>query len=113
MLPIKPQTYNEIIRFKKSLELKSYFPEITDEIFEKIYNFISVPGNLIVVSENILAFSQRNGGVTETFPITTPLNGNIYRVGMHLFNIQTPYHSSGSGDGGSGSNNNNNNNNNA
>ena len=40
MIDKKPKTYNEIVRMKKCYTLTQYFSNITENVFNEIYNFL-------------------------------------------------------------------------
>ena len=115
MIDKKPKSYNEIIRLKKCYTLTQYFSNITENIFNEVYDFLSQsPNNSIVANQQILSFVDENLKVIKTFSVI-PINDSFDRIEIDDSDVSvTPnyesssYHSSG----GSSSNNNNNNNNN-
>ncbi len=114
---VRPKTYAEILRFQKCLRLRRYVPEMDDELFNRVYEFIGVPGNKVYVSGGMLDFTDPHGVQVDSVKITPPVAGNtgfysIIVLSAQDMNISVPYSGSDGGDGGGGSNNNNNNNNN-
>ena len=113
-MAIYPKTYNEVMRFKRCMQLKTYIPECDDEMAEKAYLFVSEhPENKVSCSGNMLSFMNYAGEVVFTMALASVAQGitSIELTGL-TFSVTQPYVYSG-GDGGvSGNNNNNNNNNN-
>ena len=111
----EPETYEELMRMKKCVELTKYY-SLTKEELETIYNFLKENPDAKVVGDtkNISLIKGANAASVMTIAsacISTidgiVINNKGYKVIPHY----TP--SSGSGGyGGSSSNNNNNNNNN-
>ena len=119
MINIKPRTYNEIMRFAGCMELKKYLPNLTDEMIETMYEFLSLnPMNKVLLTPDLLSFVNA-AGKTERATVVDASIGNFSRVvlGTNTFNVVNMTNlgrSSGSGCGscsGCSSNNNNNNNN--
>lgn len=115
MIDKKPKTYNEIVRLKKCYTLTNYFNNITENVFNEIYNFLGQsPDNSIVANQQVLSFVDATTKVIKTIPLVPKNNSfdaiRIGKTGVSVTPHYDPssYHSSG----GSSSNNNNNNNNN-
>jgi hypothetical protein len=52
-----PETYEELLRFKKCVDLTKYY-ELSEEEIEKIYNFLaSTPGAIVIGNKNGLSLS--------------------------------------------------------
>ncbi len=116
MLNIQPRTYQEAITLARSLLVRKYAPDLSDEQLEKIYHFISSsPQHRVYISNNILKFSDRPGHFPETFPVENTIEGfqnlHLSAASLSVFG-NFPRASSDAGGGVSGNNNNNNNNNN-
>ena len=57
MIDKKPKTYNEIVRLKKCYTLANYYSNITENMFNEIYDFLAESeDNSIVANQNILSF---------------------------------------------------------
>lgn len=115
MIDKQPKTYNEIIRLKKCYTLANYYSNITENMFNEIYDFLGEsPDNSIVANQTILSFVDENGKVIKTFSII-PKDTSFDRINIDDKGVSvTPHYdsSSSSWSGSSGNNNNNNNNNN-
>lgn len=115
MIDKQPKTYNEIIRLKKCYTLANYYSNITENMFNEIYDFLGEsPDNSIVANQTILSFVDGNGKVIKTFSII-PKDTSFDRINIDDRGVSvTPHYdsSSSSWSGSSGNNNNNNNNNN-
>lgn len=121
MIDIKPKTYNEIVRLKKCYTLANYYNDVTENLFNEIYNFLGEsPMNSIVANQQVLSFVDGASKVVKTVSLT-PKNFSFdsIKVGSKGVSITPHYEpnyygsgSSGSSFGGSTNNNNNNNNNN-
>ena len=113
----KPKTYNEIVRMKKCQTLANYYSNITENMFNEVYNFLAADNNnSAVANRTVLSLVDAKGTVTKTFPLVlknSAIDGlKIGSGGISVIDHYTP--SSGGSSGGSSSNNNNikNNNNN-
>lgn len=116
MIDKKPKTYNEIVRLKKCYTLANYYSNITENMFNEIYDFLAESeNNSIVANQNILSFVDGTGKVIKTFSIV-PKNTSFDRIDISDRGVSVTTHydpsSSSSWGGSSGNNNNNNNNNN-
>ena len=114
MIDRKPKTYNEIVRLKKCYTLANYYSNITENMFNEIYDFLAESeNNLIVANQNILSFVDGTGKVVKTFSIVSK-NTSFDRIDISDkgFSITPHYDSSSSSWGGTSGNKNNNNNNN-
>ena len=115
MIEKKPKTYNEIIRMKKCYTLSNYYSNITENIFNEIYDFLGESSdNSIVANTNLLSFVDSTTKVVKTYPLV-PKNLSIDAVKINNDGISVIPHytpSSRSSYSSSSSNNNNNNNNN-
>ena len=70
MIDKKPKTYNEIVRLKKCYTLANYYSNITENMFNEIYDFLAESeDNSIVANQNILSFVDGTGKVAKTFSI--------------------------------------------
>ena len=113
MINIKPKTYNEIVRMKKCYTLTQYFSNITENIFNEIYNFLGAsPDNTVVANQNLLSFVDGTNQVIKTFPLTS--NSSTFdKIKLDKSGLTiTPHYSPSSSSSWSGSSSNNNNNNN-
>lgn len=115
MINKKPKTYNELIRMKKCYTLAKYYSNITESLFNEIYDFLGAnPGNTILANQEILSLVDNLGKVVKTYPLT--IRANLYdRVEITDSGIRAvPHYIPGSdySSSSSSSNNNNNNNNN-
>ena len=115
MIDKKPKNYNEIVRLKKCYMLTKYFSNITENIFNEIYDFLGQsPDNTIVANQKILSFVDSTTKVVKTIPLI-PINNSFDSIKINNSGVSIVPHyepSSYSSSGGSSSNNNNNNNNN-
>ena len=111
----EPETYDELIRYKRCVDLTSHYELSKDEL-ERIYNYLEQnPQALIVGNENSLTLTIEK----EQAPSPEIINARCIDAsidGVELSNdifITIPHYdpsSSGGYSGGSSSNNNNNNN---
>ena len=110
MINQKPKTYNEIIRMKKCYTLTQYFSNITENMFNEIYNFLGQsPDNTIVANQNLLSFVDGTNQVVRTFPLT-PKNSSFDNIQITRNGVSiTPHYSPSSSSSWSGSSSNNNN----
>lgn len=115
MIDKKPKTYNEIVRLKKCYTLTNYFSNITENIFNEIYDFLGQSEeNVVVANQQVLSFVDATTKVIKTIPLI-PKNNSFDVIRMDKSGVSvTPHYESSSSysSGGSSSNNNNNNNNN-
>lgn len=116
MIDKKPKTYNEIVRLKKCYTLANYYSNITENMFNEIYDFLTESeDNSIVANQDILALVDGFGKVVKTFSVL-PKNTSFDRIDVSDRGVSVIPHydsrSSSSWGGSSGNNNNNNNNNN-
>lgn len=115
MIDKKPKNYNEIVRLKKCYTLTKYFSNITENIFNEIYDFLGQsPDNTIVANQEVLSFVDSTTKVIKTIPLT-PINNSFDSIKINNSGVSVVPHyepSSSWSSGGSSSNNNNNNNNN-
>ena len=52
MINKKPKTYNELIRMKKCYTLAKYYSNITESLFNEIYDFLGAnPENTILANQ--------------------------------------------------------------
>lgn len=117
MIDRKPKTYNEVIRLKKCYTLANYYTNITENIFNEIYDFLGeTPENTVVANRTILSLVAADGKVVKTFTVT-PKDTSFDKINIDDRGVSvTPHYdpsSSSSWSGSSGNNNNNNNNNNS
>lgn len=114
MIDKKPKTYNEIIRLKKCYTLANYYTNITENMFNEIYDFLGEnSANSIVANRTVLSFVDEIGKVVKTFSVV-PKNTSFDKIDIDndRFSVTPHYDPSSSSWGGSSGNNNNNNNNN-
>ena len=113
MLNIQPRTYNQALRLSRCLELKKYVSDLTDEIIENMYYFLSAdPQNQIGVSGGTIHYVHGSGEKVDAYSVTTLPGFDRIVIGSAFFRVtNTVSDSSGCGCGGCSSNNNNNNNN--
>ena len=115
MIDKKPKTYNEIIRLKKCYTLSNYFLDVTENMFNEIYDFLSLDSkNTIVANRENIFLVDTNNKVVKTFKVTSK-NSSFDQININddKFSVTPHYDPSSSySSGGSSSNNNNNNNNN-
>ena len=115
MIDKKPKTYNEIVRMKKCYTLTQYYSNITENVFNDIYNFLGEnPDNTIVANQSVLSFVNGATQVVKSLPLV-PKNSSFdsIKIGRNGVSVVPHYSpSSSSSWGGSSSNDNNNNNNN-
>ena len=112
MINKKPKTYNELIRMKKCYTLAKYYSNITESLFNEIYDFLGAnPGNTILANQEILSLVDNLGKVVKTYPLT--IRANLYdRVEITASGIRAvPHYIPGSDYSSSSSSSNNNNNN--
>ena len=118
----EPETYQELIRYKRCIDLLSYYP-LTQEELDKIYRFLETYVDAVIIgNSDSLTLTVRNHPEIPSEIINTVLSqSNIasISVGNNYFTVIPKFTSySGSGysssysSGGRSSNNNNNNNNN-
>lgn len=114
----EPETYEELIRMKRVIELTKYY-ELTKEELEQIYNFLaSNPDGQVVGKIQNLSLIVGGNVATATVITARCFNNSVDGVVLSnkMFRIIPHYTPSSGGSsgwsGGSSSNNNNNNNNN-
>lgn len=116
MIDKKPKTYNEIVILKKCCTLINYYSNITENMFNEIYDFLAESkNNSIASTQNILALVDGAGKVVKTFSVVSK-NTSFDRIDVSNRGVSvTPHYDSSSSSswGGSSGNNNNNNNNNS
>ena len=121
MLKKNPETYNEIVHYKKMMDLVKYY-QLSEEVLNEISDFILADSkNSVECSETRMYLKQGNN-VYKTFNITLldkTIDGLILSLSSLVIIPHYSYSSSRSGSsssssssGGGSSNNNNNNNNN-
>ena len=115
MINKTPKTYNDLIRMKKCYTLAKYYSNITEDLFNEIYDFLGEKkGNTIIANQQILSLVDSTGRVVKTYPLI--IRADLYDSvqitdsGIRAVPHYTP--SSGYSSSSSSSNNNNNNNNN-
>ena len=110
----EPETYEELIRYKRCVDLTKYY-ELTKEELDKIYNYLATyPKAVIVGNDNSLTLKVNYKPEIQPEVINAKcINGSIDGVKLSNddFTIIPHYVPSSSGgySGGSSSNNNNNN----
>ena len=110
----EPETYEELIRYKRCVDLTSHY-ELTQEELNKIYNFLSTyPLAIIIGNDNSLVLSVRDmphipAEIINARCIDSSIDGlKLTNDMLSLIPHYVPS-SGGSYSGGSSSNNNNNN----
>lgn len=117
MIDKNPKTYNELIRLKKCYTLANYYSNISEDMFEEVYNFLGEsPKNAIVANRKVLSLLDEHSKVVKVFPLI-PSSSSFDSIKINKKGISViPYYSSSSSSYSSSSssntNNNNNNNNN-
>ena len=112
MQSIKPRTYNELMRYRRCLELQRTVPQIDSTLFEQIYQHICASGsNSIGVTDGILTFYQ-GGEAVQSIAVAVSTAYTAIRLSSTALDIQRPFSGFDSLDSGNSGNNNNNNNNN-
>lgn len=116
MIDKQPKTYNEIVILKKCYTLINYYSNITENMFNEIYEFLrESPDNTIVANRTVLSLVDGNKKIIKTYVVFSR-NTSFDRININNkgFSV-TPYFDSNSSSwsGSSGNNNNNNNNNNS
>ena len=113
MINQKPKTYNEIVRMKKCYTLSQYFSNITENVFNEMYNFLGEsPNNTIIANQNSLSFVNGATQVVKSIPLT-PKNYSFDNIKINQNGVSiTPHYRSSSSNSWSDSSSNNNNNNN-
>ena len=111
----KPRTYNELMCYKRCLEMKKRVGDMDSALLAEVYTFIRQNrDNRIVVEGDMLMFTNNTGTVKESPVLLNRLFTRIVLTQAAIHMIPVPQvHSSGGDSGSSGNNNNNNNNNNA
>lgn len=114
----EPETYEELIRYKRCVDLTSFY-DLTKEDLDKIYNYlVKFPKAIIVGNENSITLQDGFPSSVQPEIINTKcINSGIDGIKLtnDIFTIIPHYvhqTSSGGSSGGFSSNNNNNNNNN-
>ena len=109
MIEKKPKTYNEIIRLKKCYTLANYYSDITENMFNEIYDFLAESeANTIVANQNILSLVDGAGKVVKAFSVSaTTKSFDRMEISNRGFSVTPHYDSSSSSWGGSSGNNNN------
>ena len=113
----EPETYEELIRYKRCVDLTSYY-ELSQEELEKIYNFLGMHSDAIIIGNDhsLILKVANDKNVFPEIINTRCFNPTIdgVKLSNDRFTIIPHYEPSSSGgySGGSSSNNNNNNNNN-
>ena len=115
MESIKPRTYNELMCYKRCMELKSKLPGMDGDMVARVYHFVQQSRDHRVVVENGMLEFQNSEGPVEEIPISP--NWEYTRIvlsqaSIHIF-PRWQNTDSTADSGSSGNNNNNNNNNNA
>ena len=109
----EPETYEELIRYKRCVDLSNYY-ELSKDDLEKIYNFMAASATAMVVG-NLTSLILKDNNVPiqtiNTRKISSAIDGlKLTKDVLSIIPHYTPS-SSGGYRGGSSSNNNNNNNN--
>ena len=109
-----PETYEELIRQKRCVELTKYYDLTAGEV-DKIYNFLEAnPKGIVKGGADNLSLMIGNNVIETIMATCTTSTIDGLSLGNSVFTIIPHYtpSSGGSSSGGSSSNNNNNNNNN-
>ena len=113
----EPETYEELIRYKRCVDLSSYY-DLSKEELDRIYNYlVTYPNAVIVGNENSLTLKVNYKPKIQPEVITAKCTDSSIdgiKLSNDAFTIIPHYVTSSSGgySGGSSSYNNNNNNNN-
>ncbi|MBR2712352.1 MAG: hypothetical protein IKE73_01450 [Bacilli bacterium] len=113
------KSYEEIIRKKRCIELTRYY-NLTEEVLEKIYNFLKennkglVKGNKQSITL-IIGNDVKNAEIINTPCISSSIDGiiignDVFKIIPHYVPPTRSYSGFGGSSGGGSSNNNNNNN---
>ena len=112
MQSIRPRTYNEIMLYKRCLELKRLVPEIDEQLFVRIYQHMQQSReNRVGLSDGKLVFYEDENAM-ETLAIAAGAAFRSIHLSAVALDIERPGSYGDHSSGGIGSNNNNNNNNN-
>ena len=111
MINKKPRTYNEIIRLKRCYTLANYYTNITENIFNEMYEVLSLSEkNSIRATQRILSFIDENKKIVKTYSLN-PKDSTFDKIDIDNDNFYITLHydtrSSSSWGGSSGNNNNN------
>ncbi|MBR6133291.1 MAG: hypothetical protein IKQ29_01085 [Bacilli bacterium] len=110
----EPETYEELIRMKRCVDLTRYY-ELTQEEFDYIYNFLATNKNGVIKANrsNITLMVGRDVSTAQVINarcISTSIDGLVMSNAIfNVINHYTPSSGGGRSSGGSSSNNNNNN----
>ena len=114
----EPQTYEELIRMKRCVELTKYY-EVTEEELWEIYHFLEQEPEAFIKGgrQNLSLIIGQNTSKTQKVIMANCTDSSIdgillSRTECKVFPHYTPSSGSGSSGGSSSNNNNNNNNNN-
>ena len=114
----EPQTYEELIRMKRCVELTKYY-EVTEEELWEIYHFLEQEPEAFIKGgrQNLSLIIGQNTATTQKVIMANCTDSSIdgillSRTEFKVFPHYTPSSGSGSSGGSSSNNNNNNNNNN-
>ena len=118
MLKKNPETYNEIVHYKKMMDLVKYY-QLSEEVLNEISDFILADSNNSVVCRGSRMDLKSGTTVHKTFNVVS-IDGSIDGLTLSLASLVVIPHyvrtsgrgSSGGYSGGGSSNNNNNKNNN-
>lgn len=114
-MTIRPKNYDEVVRLKRCLLLKQYVPEIDEQLFQKIFDFLSEDAaNKVSAAKGMLSFTNKDGQTvfSKALNFFDQKQYTLIEVTALTLSVLRPYTSSSAGDGGTSGNNNNNNNNN-
>ena len=116
MINKNPKTYNEIIRMKKCYELTKYYTNVTENMFNEIYDFLGLsPMNTVIANQNVLSLVDEHSKIVKTYNMAPKnLSFDNIKVSNSGITVVPHYepHSYSSYSSSSSNNNNNNNNNN-
>lgn len=113
----EPETYEELIRKKRCIDLLNYY-DLSKEEIESIYNFLEATPNGYIHGgpKNICVINKDDTTRNIILPATLKQNDiNEIMLSNSAFTViqRSSHHSNGDSSGGSSNNNNNNNNNNS
>ncbi len=70
MITQKPKTYNEIVRLKKCYAFTKQFANITEKMFNDMYDFLGQdPNNQVVTSNQMLLFLDSDNNIVRTYSV--------------------------------------------
>ncbi|MBR5617552.1 MAG: hypothetical protein IKW50_05145 [Oscillospiraceae bacterium] len=109
MKSIKPKTYNELMLYKRCMDLRFSVHDISNDLMVRIYHFLNESAeNTVRITNGRIVF-YHNEMVTDSM-VATISSSIDYVTLTRAYIVRQSVQSSGSDGGSSGNNNNNNNN---